>query len=73
MILIPISRSSLNTEFSNLKVTDCQQRSLSFYSEHLHDISGLNYKVRHMPICLHHEPRDKAARVKAARKRKKQD
>jgi len=59
--------STLNIEFKNLNLNNCKLRELSFYSQHKHDVSGLVYKVRHMPICLNHNPRDKAARDKAAR------
>jgi hypothetical protein len=54
--------NSLANEFTNITFDTCPRRPLSFYSWHKHDVSGLDFKVRHMPICLNHEPRDRSAR-----------
>lgn len=41
-------------------ISDCNIRpKLSFYSQHLHERSGLNFHVRHMAVMLGFEPKDK--------------
>lgn len=42
----------------------CTMRKLSFFSTHKHDVSGTNFKVRHMPVLLYFKPEDKSARMK---------
>jgi hypothetical protein len=38
--------------------TSCPKRDLVFYSAHIHDVSGLSFKVRHMPVLLYFNPQD---------------
>ena len=40
--------------------TPCPNRSLAFFSTHEHIRSGLLFKIRHIPVMLHHEPKDKS-------------
>lgn len=45
--------------------SDCNRRpGLSFYSEHRHEVSGLQYKIRHMGILMKFEPKDDGAKLK---------
>jgi hypothetical protein len=48
--------------YDGLLIEDASKHSSCFYSRHLHHGSGLNYRVRHIPIFLHHKPMDKSAR-----------
>lgn len=48
----------------NLVCNSCQNRSLAFFSIHKHTRSGLSFKVRHIPVMLHHDPQDKSGRNK---------
>lgn len=43
----------------NLEFFECQANLLYFYSEHSHQRTGLAFKVRHIPFCLHFDPKDK--------------
>lgn len=46
-----------------LQLDDCQRRpQIAFYSRHLHETSGLPYRVRHVCVMLHHDPQDKSGR-----------
>ncbi|OEU52310.1 MAG: hypothetical protein BA861_07000 [Desulfobacterales bacterium S3730MH5] len=45
-----------------LEVTPCIKRSLPFFSSHTHEKSGLPFRVRHMPVMLYFNPKDKSAR-----------
>ncbi|MCG7869361.1 MAG: hypothetical protein JAY74_23685 [Candidatus Thiodiazotropha taylori] len=40
----------------------CPKKRMAFYSCHQHQTSGYPYKVRHMPVLLNHDPKDKSAR-----------
>lgn len=42
----------------NVSVSPCTKNPLVFYSIHTHTISGLDYKVMHYPVMLHHKPVD---------------
>ena len=53
------------------KCDDCQKNILAFYSTHKLEGSGTNLIVRTMAVALHHQPKDKSARISAARKSKK--
>lgn len=45
---------------SDLDVTKCNLKTGCFYSEHNHETAQRKYKVRHMPVVLHHKPQDKS-------------
>ncbi|MEH2278671.1 MAG: hypothetical protein V7K40_28780 [Nostoc sp.] len=48
----------------------CRNRSLAFFSTHIHERSGQLFTVRHMPIILHFSPKDKSAmRAKLEKKK----
>ncbi|PZD71056.1 hypothetical protein C1752_08259 [Acaryochloris thomasi RCC1774] len=53
-----LSQKSLE-DFSS---EDCTRNSLAFFSSHKHERSGLPLRVRHMPVMLYFEPKDKSAR-----------
>ena len=40
----------------------CPKRSLSFFSVHNLEMSGQEFRVRHMPVMLYFEPKDKSGR-----------
>lgn len=42
------------------KYIECQQRPLAFFSEHIHDVSGRLFTIRHIPVMLHFNPKDKS-------------
>jgi len=55
----------------NLNCSDCSDldpQLLSFSSTHIHDGTGRNLYVEHLPVCLNHKPRDAAARKSKSRK-----
>ncbi|NJN92428.1 MAG: hypothetical protein HC878_20060 [Leptolyngbyaceae cyanobacterium SL_5_14] len=41
----------------------CKIRSLSFFSTHKHERSGQAFQIRHMPVILHFDPKDKSGRT----------
>lgn len=41
---------------------DCARNQLAFHSEHTHEVSGLPFQVRHIPLMLYHQPKDKSGR-----------
>lgn len=43
---------------SDMSLSDCTLNDDCFYSEHVHETAEDKYKVRHMPIVLHHKPQD---------------
>lgn len=55
----------------NLSCHPCQIREESFFSEHKHERSGRDFKIRHMPVILYFEPKDKSGRVKGKKTRSK--
>ncbi len=46
-------------DIEELKITPCPNNSLSFYSSHNHQRTGLEFKVRHVPLVLCFKPQDK--------------
>ena len=42
----------------------CKMRSLAFISTHKHERSGQAFHVRHMPVMLHFDPKDKSGRAR---------
>ena len=45
------------TQFEGLTLTDCPRTpETAFVSEHLHETTGLPYKVRHISMALYHQP-----------------
>ncbi|WP_276641346.1 hypothetical protein [Siccibacter turicensis] len=58
-------------KFEDLTFSDCTSRkSLSFFSTHKHDKSGLDYKVRHLAIILGFNPQDKSAKNSKPKRKK---
>lgn len=50
---------------------DCPKNRLAFHSEHTHEVSGLPFFIRHMPLMLYHQPQDKSGRSRKTRSTKK--
>jgi len=46
-----------NKDANDLNAFDFLENSLTFYSEHSHQRTGLAFKVRHIPFCLHFDPK----------------
>jgi hypothetical protein len=44
----------------NLEFSQCPRKPTAFFSTHPHDRSGLSFRVRHMPVILYFNPRDRA-------------
>ena len=40
---------------------DIESPHLTFFSKHKHERSGLDFRVKHIPVSLYFEPRDKSA------------
>ena len=40
----------------------CDKNPIAFFSSHTHDKSGLPFRIRHIPVMLHFEPKDKSGR-----------
>lgn len=61
--LIEQWREHLKAKFANSSndIDDFKINPFAFFSDFKHD-SGLTFKVRHMPLCLHCAPKDKSAR-----------
>jgi hypothetical protein len=49
----------LEKNINDIKITPCPNNSLSFYSTHNHQRTGLEFKVRHIPLVLSFKPQDK--------------
>ncbi len=47
---------------SDIGINNCNLKAGCFYSEHNHETAERKYKIRHMPIVLHHKPQDKSGR-----------
>ena len=45
-------------------ICPCCKRKLPFYSSHTHEKSGLPFKVRHIPVMFHFDPKDKSGRTR---------
>ncbi|HWX50529.1 MAG TPA: hypothetical protein VNZ61_20985 [Roseomonas sp.] len=52
-------REHLATERSDIKIEQCEANPLVFRSSHTHEVSGLPYTVRHVPVPLYFAPDDK--------------
>lgn len=48
--------------------SDCSKNVLAFYSDHTLQGPGTAFKVRTMGVSIFHEPKDKSARISAAKK-----
>ncbi len=51
-----------------IEFADCKNNIFAFNSTHNHEISGLEFIVRHIPFLLTHEPKDKSGRNRKPRK-----
>jgi len=52
-------KTHLKEKINDIKITPCPNNSLSFYSSHNHQRTGLEFKVRHIPLVLCFKPQDK--------------
>lgn len=48
----------IHQDIDNLQCEDFLPNSQSFYSTHLHQRTGLTYKVKHIPLNLYFNPKD---------------
>lgn len=56
-------RQKMADEFlPGYKTRDCPRNPFAFYSEHIGDWSGLPVQIRHMMVCLYHDPKDASGR-----------
>jgi HEAT repeat protein len=46
----------------DFSLRSCKMRSLAFISTHKHERSGQAFHVRHIPVMLHFDPKDKSGR-----------
>ena len=52
-------QTHLKENIEGIKIMPCPNNSLSFYSTHNHQRTGLEFKVRHIPLVLSFKPQDK--------------
>lgn len=53
------ANDSICGEDGQLELSDCPKNPLAFYSVHPHQRSGLDYRVRHLPVLLYFDPQDR--------------
>lgn len=51
-------------EQSLITFNDCENNIFAFYSTHIHEKTGKDFVVRHIPFFLHHDPKDASGRKK---------
>ena len=73
MVATPDALGKLNAWvtqlFSNQYApASCRRNRLACYSDHTVEASGTNFKIRTMGVALYHKPKDKSARISAAKK-----
>lgn len=76
LVKIQNARGKLDTwrdELTSMGHTcvDCKRNALAFYSDHKFESSGTTFIVRTMGVAMHHQPKDKSARISAAKKQTK--
>ncbi len=49
-------------DLEDYKGSKCPKNPLAFFSQFKNKVSGLEYKVRHIPVLLHFNPQDKSGR-----------
>ncbi|MBI3728694.1 MAG: hypothetical protein HY254_10250 [Burkholderiales bacterium] len=49
-------------DFESISTYDCKENLNHFYSSHVHDVTGREFIVRHMPVALQFTPTDASAR-----------
>jgi HEAT repeat protein len=54
----------LGQSLPELSVRPCKMRRLAFISTHKHERSGQPFHVRHIPVMLHFDPKDKSGRAR---------
>jgi hypothetical protein len=52
-------RDYLATQINGITFLQCDLNALAFLSSHVHDKTGRPYSVRHVPLSLYFEPKDK--------------
>lgn len=55
-------------ELPNYICVPCKKRRISFFTSHTHEGSGQNFEIRHMPVILYFQPKDKSARKTSKKK-----
>ena len=76
LVATPDARGKLTTWRNDLTseghvCLDCTRNTLAFYSNHKLESSGTDFKIRTMGVALYHKPKDKSARISAAKKASK--
>ncbi|MFH5923822.1 hypothetical protein [Roseomonas xinghualingensis] len=51
-------KQHLVTQRPDIQTITCTANPLAFRSTHLHEVSGLSYMVRHIPVALYFDPKD---------------
>jgi len=54
----------LEKSLPGFSLRPCKMRSLAFISTHKHERSGQAFHVRHIPVMLHFDPKDKSGRAR---------
>ncbi|PSB35865.1 hypothetical protein C7B69_05270 [filamentous cyanobacterium Phorm 46] len=54
----------LGKSLPDFSLRPCKMRSLAFISTHKHERSGQAFHVRHIPVMLHFDPKDKSGRAR---------
>ncbi len=62
-ILQKWQRHLCGKKLPNYSFSLCKRRNISFFSTHKHERSGQAFQVRHMPVILHFDPKDKSGRT----------
>lgn len=50
-----------DSSLPNFSCYPCNDRSLSFFSNHTHGVSGTNFVVKHIPVLLFFDPQDRSS------------
>ncbi|MBC3931498.1 hypothetical protein [Undibacterium curvum] len=59
---------TLAPEFEEITTKPCPKNMNMFYSKHIHDVTGRQFLVRHMPVALQFRPTDASARKSKVKK-----
>jgi hypothetical protein len=52
-------RVKLKADRSCVNIDDCTKNPLAFFSRHPHQRTGLDFRIRHIPVALHYAPAPK--------------
>lgn len=63
-------KDHLASVHAGIQFENCAANALAFFSSHVHERSGLPYQVRHIPLSLYFQPKDKKTSGKISLKKK---